>query len=63
MRDFMQDDSMVAGAILLAAGAVGVLGLFIGWLLWRGRRGTGKLRHRARGPHPVRRYANSLIGP
>ena len=48
MRNFMQDDSTVAGAILLAAGAVGVLALFIGWLLWRGRQNSARARRRRR---------------
>lgn len=47
MQNFMHDDSVVAGAILLAAGAVGVLGLFVGWLLWRGRQSVRKPRPRA----------------
>jgi len=63
MRDFIQDDSTMAGVILLAAGAAGVLGLFIGWLLWRGRRNSVRPRRRPRSDRQVGSYFGPIIGP
>jgi len=65
MRNFMQDDSTVAGAILLAAGAVGVLLLFVGWLLWRGRQAAARprRRHRSRSSGEATSYFGPIIGP
>jgi uncharacterized iron-regulated membrane protein len=63
MRDFIQDDSAVAGVILLAVGAAGILGLFIGWLLWRGRHSSVRPQRRPRSDRRVGNYLGPVIGP
>jgi uncharacterized membrane protein len=63
MGNFMQDDSTVAGAILLAAGAVGVLLLFIGWLLWRGRQAPARPRRQRRSRGEAHTYLGPIVGP